>query len=141
MVFRVRSFEVRTGGWRTEVSVTNDTSVSFRLGDTPDTPQRRYGLMLFSTGDHGELDRRNADGSLPEIRHADRYVPLLPDVLGPGEAWAGELSAPGPLVAGSWVRVVFGPLVPVGETPKSLRDLGVSGPLIWITDHAYELRR
>ena len=52
------------------------------------------------------------------------------------EAWHGVISAPGSLVAGSWVRVVFGTLIAIGSTGDVLED-----SVVWITDHAYRLRR
>ena len=45
------------------------------------------------------------------------------------------MSARGPLVAGSFVRFVFGTLDPIGNAPDTLPPR-----LIWITDHAYRLR-
>ena len=46
------------------------------------------------------------------------------------------MSASGALVADSWVRVVFGTLIAVGKPPDELDDV-----VVWITDHAYRLRR
>ena len=44
-------------------------------------------------------------------------------------------TASGALVAGSWVRVVFGPLVAAGNPPPDLDE-----QIVWITDHSYRLR-
>ena len=92
--------------------------------------------MLFGSGDHDELDSRNADGTLPAVRRAVAYRPSLPRILEPGKSWSGTISAPGALVADSWVRVVFGPLVSVGEPPATLDD-----NVVWISDAAYFLRQ
>ena len=85
--------------------------------------------------------RRGARGAEPE-RHAAgdsrsdaRTRRSSRGILEPGASWEGEISARGALVAGSWVRVVFGTLVAVGSKPPEEFD----ETLVWITDHAYEL--
>jgi hypothetical protein len=118
-----------------EVVSENDTSVAYGLGDPRATIDRSFGLMLFSSGDIAELERLNASGELPALRRAVRYEPELPAILEPRSSWTGVISAPGALVAGSWVRVVLGALVAVGKTPEGLPER-----VIWITDHAYRLR-
>jgi hypothetical protein len=45
------------------------------------------------------------------------------------------MSAPGALVADSWVRVVFGTLIAVGKPPEGLEEV-----FVWITDNSYRLR-
>ena len=92
--------------------------------------------MLFESGRQSELESRNADGTLPSLRPATRYEPELPKILESQGSWHGVISAPGSLVAGSWVRVVFGTLIAIGSTGDVLDD-----HVIWITDHAYRLRR
>jgi hypothetical protein len=136
LVFSVESLEVVRGGWRARVSVENDTSVSYELGDPRATLDRSFGLMLFSSDDTKELQDRNASGTLPAIRTASHYEPALPKILEPGASWEGTISARGALVAGSWVRVVFGSLISVGKPPEGLGE-----NVVWITDHAYPLRR
>ena len=69
------------------------------------------------------------------MRRAERFQPALPLVLEPGKSWSGTIGARGSLAAGRWVRVVFGPLVPVGDPPEGFPREG----LVWITDHAYQL--
>lgn len=134
--FSVERFEVLAGGWRARLSVTNGTRVAFAVGDPHATLDRAFGLMLFSSGARSDLEELNSDGTLPTLRPAVRYVPLLPKVLEPHRAWRGTISAPGSLVAGSWVRFVFGALVAVGRTPDDLPER-----IVWITDHAHPLRR
>ncbi|MGH3133477.1 MAG: hypothetical protein ACRDNY_07015 [Gaiellaceae bacterium] len=136
LIFSVESLRVMPGGWRVELSLENDSSVAYEVGDPKATLDRSFGLMLFSSGDLAELEELNADGALPAVRPATRYEPELPDILEPGASWAGTISAPGALVAESWVRVVFGALVSVGKPPD---DLGEH--VVWITDKAYKLRR
>lgn len=140
VVFSVRTLEIVRGGWRAAVSIRNETSATFGLGGPTLAPLRSFGVMLFRTGDHGELESRNRAGTLPTLRPARSFDPPLPAVLRPGQAWVGTLTAPGALAAGLWVRVVFGSLVAVGELPQGLRALGVTNRLVWITDHAYRLR-
>jgi hypothetical protein len=135
LVFAVESLEVVPGGWRARISLENDTSVAYGVGDPRATVDRSFGLMLFSSGEAAELERLNARGELPALRRADRYEPELPAVLEPRSSWEGVISATGALVAGSWVRVVFGALVAVGRTPEGLPER-----VVWITDHAYRLR-
>jgi hypothetical protein len=136
LVFSVESLQVMASGWQAHVSLENDTSVPYEVGDPKSSVGQSFGLMLFSTGDQEELERKNEDGSLPAVRHAVAYEPSLPRVLEPGRSWSGTISAPGALVADGWVRVVFGPLVSVGEPPATLSDY-----VVWITDRAYLLRQ
>jgi hypothetical protein len=127
LVFSVESLEILSGGWRAEVGLENRTNTSYEVVATQDHP---FGLMLFSTSDHDELVAQNEAGTLPTIRPASRYAPKPPAILEPGDAWAGTISAPGALVANSYVRVVFGALVSVVEPREGLT---------WITDRAHKL--
>ena len=135
LVFSVDTLEVLRRGWRARVSVENDTTVPYELDNPRATLDRSFGLMLFSTGDPEELEELNAAGTLPEPRPATRFAPPLPVILEPRSSWEGTMSASGALVAGSWVRVVFGPLVAAGNPPPDLDE-----QIIWITDHSYRLR-
>lgn len=135
LVFTVDRLEVTRTGWRAHVGVENDSSVGWELA--PDaTPDGTFGLQLFETGDASELEERNQTDTLPAVRAATDYEPELPRLLEPGSAWEGQISARGALVAGSWVRVVFGTLVAVGKPPDGLEEM-----LIWITDSTYELEK
>lgn len=136
LVFEVESVQVLADGWRATLKLTNGTSVGYEVGDPSATLDRAFGLMLFATGSPAELERKNRNGTLPETRPAVSYDPILPPVLEPDASWRGTISARGTLVAGSWVRVVFGTLIAVGPTGDDLEDR-----VVWITDHAYELRR
>jgi hypothetical protein len=134
--FRVDRIEVLRGSWQVRLGVSNDSSVAYAVGNPRATLDRSFGLMLFSSGDSRDLEERNESATLPAVRPASRYEPSLPPVLEPHSSWEGTISAPGALVAGSWVRVVFGTLVAVGRTPDELPER-----FVWITDHAYRLRR
>jgi hypothetical protein len=134
--FSVDGIEVLRGAWRVRLGVMNDSSVAYEVGNPRATLDRSFGLMLFSTGESRDLEERNESATLPAVRPAVRYEPSLPAVLEPHTSWKGTISAPGALVAGSWVRVVFGTLVAVGRTPDELPER-----FVWITDHAYRLRR
>jgi hypothetical protein len=135
LVFSVDSLEVRNGGWNAAIGLENRSSVPYELGGPSAASGRTFGLMLMPSGEQSELDRLNQNGTLPAVRKAVSFEPALPPLLQPGESWSGTISAPGALVADSWVRVVFGPLVSVGEAPDGLEE-GV----VWITDHAHHLR-
>ena len=129
LVFSVDSLAVVENGWRVRLGVENGTSIPYELGDPKATLDRSFGLMLFKSGDAAELERLIAEGTLPAVRPATTYDPELPQILEPGDAWEGTISAPGALVAGSWARVVFGTLVAVGKPPASAfsrRDTGIS---------------
>jgi hypothetical protein len=128
LVFSVGWLKVAASGWQAELGLENRTNTSYEVLATHDRP---FGLMLFATDDHETLIRQNEEGNLPTIRPATRYEPELPLILEPGDSWTGVISAPGALVANSWVRVVFGALVSVVQ-PRE----GVT----WITDKAHELR-
>ncbi len=136
LVFEVERFQVLERSWKAWLRVTNNTSVAYEVGDPRATLDRSFGLMLFETGDIEELERRNSEQTLPAIRQAKRYEPSLPKILEPKATWSGVISAPGPLVAGSWVRVVFGTLIAIGSTNDVLSD-----NVVWITDRAYHLQR
>lgn len=133
LVFTVERLAVTETGWNARVGIENDSSVGWELAPGA-TAEGSFGLQLFETGESEELDERNREGTLPAVRAATAYAPELPGVLEPGESWEGEISARGPLVAGSWARVVFGTLIAVGKPPEELEET-----LVWITDHAHEL--
>ncbi|MGL6279814.1 MAG: hypothetical protein ACRC50_09695 [Gaiella sp.] len=135
LVFTVRSFEVTDGGWAAEIGIANQTTVNWELPEVVEGFQRVFGVMLFASGDLAELDRLNKAGELPPPRRATDYDPALETFLPPGEEWSGRISAPGSLPAGSFVRVVFGPLRAVGDPPE-----GAESQVIWITDQSLELR-
>jgi hypothetical protein len=135
LVFSVHSLEVGPGGWSARLTVQNNTSVSYAVGDPRATLDRSFGLRLFSSGELSDLQERNESGTLPAVRLASSYRPSLPAVLEPGASWTGTISAPGSLAAGTWVRVVFGAFVSVEDPPD-----GLEGHVEWITDRAYRLR-
>lgn len=135
LVFSVDGLEVREGGWSASVGVENHSSVPFELGGVRAVSGLSFGLMLMSSGDLEEMERQNRAGTLPAVRRAVRFEPPLRPVLQPGESWSGTISAPGALVADSWVRVVFGPLVSVGSAPE-----GFEGKVTWISDRTYRIR-
>ncbi len=134
LVFFVESLEIVPGGWKVRLALENRSSVAFALGDHASL-NRSFGLMLFSSGKIEELQAQNASNTLPAVRPAATYAPRLPALLEPGASWRGTISAPGSLAAGSWVRVVFGSLVSVGNPPE---EFGES--IVWITDSAHQLR-
>jgi hypothetical protein len=134
IVFAVERFEVTPAGWNARVAVTNRTSVTFDAR-TRNPAEARYGLMLFATGDLGELEQANERGSLPPVRRATEIEPLPPPSLAPGATWRATLSARGTLPAGAHVRLVFGVLRARGEPPDGMERL-----LTWITDRSYRLR-
>ena len=131
LVFRVERLEVQLDGWEATVAVTNASTVAFKVSRPAD---RTFGLMVFGSGDHAELDRLNSKGALPSLRPAQTLDPPLPGVLAPGETWSGTMSAPGALPKGRWVRLVFGVFTVAGKPPPGLQP-----SVSWITDTAYEL--
>jgi hypothetical protein len=140
LVMRVRSFTVTRDGWRADVAVTNETGSTFSIDHGPDTPDFGFGVMLFETKAHSELEQRNARHDLPVLRRATAFAPPLPAALAPRVTWNGTASGPGALPGGLWVRFVFGAFRPTGAMPRSLSNEGVRNYLIWITDHAHQLR-
>jgi hypothetical protein len=128
LVFSVETLEILRRGWRARLRLENRTKTSYRVASTLDQP---FGLMVFSTGAFEDFTRLNEERMLPTVRPATNYDPRLPSVLEPGDSWTGTISAPGALVAGSWVRVVFGGLTSVVEPNETFS---------WITDHTYQLR-
>jgi hypothetical protein len=133
LVFTVDSLEVTEHGWQAKVGVENDTTVAWELSPGA-VPDGSFGLSLFETGDAKELEARNRAGTLPPVRAATSYEPELAKTLEPGASWEGVVSARGSLVAGSFVRVVFGTLIALGKPPE-----GYGETLVWITDSAYRL--
>src|SRR5262245_34963844 len=134
VVFTVDTLDVTRTGWRARVGIENRTSVGWELAPGA-TAEGSFGLQLYETGEKEELDERNRRRNLPAVRAAKRYEPELPRILEPKAAWKGDISAPGPLAADSWVRVAFGTLIAVGKPPEGFDEI-----LVWITDNAYRLR-
>ena len=134
IVFGVDRFQVLENGWRAEISLSNRTQVRYSVGDPRSSLSRQWGLMLFQSGDLRQLEQLNRAGELPPVRSAETFKPALPLVLEPDETWKGVIEARGALAAGSWLRIVFGALVPIGKAPR-----GFPEQLVWITDHAYQL--
>jgi hypothetical protein len=135
LFFSVETLEILEDGWRAEVGLENDTSVPYQVTGGDASLDRTFGLMLFPSGEISELEENNESGTLPAVRPAVRFQPEPPAILEPGDSWNGTISAPGALVADSWVRVVFGALVSVGTPPEDVAEY-----VIWITDHAHHLR-
>ncbi len=133
LVFEVRSFAITEDGWRAAVAIRNESEIEW--GVLAEGLPASFGVMLFATGELGELERRNAERDLPGLRPAHTFEPALPGRLAPGESWEGTMEAPGSLAAQRWLRVVFGPLVADGDPPE-----GLPGHLVWITDNTYRLR-
>jgi hypothetical protein len=136
VVFEVKRLEVLRDGWRARLALKNESSIAWEVGDPRATLDRSFGLMLFASGKASELAERNSSGTLPKLRAAASYEPSLPEILEPRTSWKGVISAPGSLVAGSWVRVVFGTLIAIGPPPEGLEER-----IVWITDHTTRLRR
>jgi hypothetical protein len=134
LVFHVEWLEVTETGWAARLGLENRTSIAYSVGDPRATLDRAFGLMLFSSGELADLERRNAERTLPAVRAARSYEPELPAILEPGSSWEGTISAPGALAAASWVRVVFGTLTAVGKAPEGLDER-----VVWITDAAHQL--
>ena len=128
------ALEVTESGWKARIGIENLTKTGWELAPGA-TPEGSFGLQLFETKDKTELEERNRAGTLPAVRAATSYEPELPRILEPDAAWHGTISAHGPLLAGSFARVVFGTLVAVGKPPESLGEM-----VVWITDNAYELQ-
>ena len=131
LVFEVAALEVTTEGWSAAVSVANRTEYDFEVDTGPG--DYSFGLMLFATGDLKEVEDANREGRLPPVRRATRIEPAPPQVLRPGSTWSATLSAPGSLPDGSWVRVVFGAFLGMGDVPVEFRRV------VWFTDHAHRL--
>jgi hypothetical protein len=135
LVFRAHRFEETRDGWQADVEIENRTAIPWELGANPVAVEQSFGVMLFATGELDEVERRGRDDSLPGLRAAQTFEPELPVQLGPGRRWRGTVSASGRLAAGRYMRVVFGPLVALGDPPE-----GLPSEFSWITDHAYRLR-
>ncbi len=135
LVFTTRSLEVTKDGWAAEVAIENTTDLTWDLALDPIAVAQGFGLMLFETGNLDEVERRSRDGQLPGLRPARTFTPALPPALGPEQSWSGRISAQGALAAGRHARVVFGTLTTSGIPPD-----GLPTKVVWITDHAYQLR-
>jgi len=131
VVFGVKRFQVLPDGWRARISLANKSKVAFGI----DPSRRSFGLMLFASGKHRDLEARNRAQTLPAVRTALAFDPALPTTLDPYATWTGTISARGALVAGSWVRFVFGWLDVIGRAPDAFPP-----HLLWITDEAHRLR-
>jgi hypothetical protein len=135
LVFKVTSFAVTPDGWEAAIAVENASGTHWELPEAQESFRRAFGVMLFTTGDPDDLERLNRDGQLPTIRRATTFRPPLVTFLPDGESWKGRISARGALPVGAFVRIVFGPFIAVADPPKGMDDR-----VVWITDHALELR-
>ena len=136
LVFRVHRVTVTERGWEADVEIENRTEVEWEIGTDSVAVAQSFGVMLFETGELDEVERRGRDGNLPGLRAVDRFDPPVPPRLVPGRRWRATIAARGTLAAGRYLRIVFGPLVAKGEPPE-----GMQPEFVWITDHAYRLRR
>jgi predicted small lipoprotein YifL len=136
LVFLVKRIEIGRDGWKVDVGIRNETAAAWQLGGPQATSVVPFGVMLFATGNHAELEERTQSGELPGTRDAHAAFPDYPEVLDPGRTWEGTISAPGALAAGRWLRVVFGPMFAQGDAPS-----GLPHEFVWITDNAYQLQR
>jgi hypothetical protein len=132
VVFSADRLEITASGWSASVELENDTSTPWRIVESPATA---FGVMLFTSGDVAEVERRSEEDDLPGLRPARSFDPPLPERLAPGMGWRGTIAAPGRLAAGLHLRIVFGQLVAVGDPPD-----GMPAQFSWITDNSYELR-
>lgn len=135
LVFRTRWFEVTETGWEADVEIENRTAITWEVGADRLAVGQSFGIMLFATGELDEVERRGRDSDLPGLRPAQRFVPALPARLAPRAHWRGVISAPGTLASGRYVRVVYGPLIALGDAPN-----GMPSQFVWITDNTYRLR-
>ena len=131
IVFGVERFQVLRDGWRARISLRNESKVALELKRS----QRSFGLMLFTSNKHSQLEALMRKQALPTLRPAISYEPPLPSTLDPQASWTGTISAPGALVAGSFVRFVFGYFELIGRAPDTFPS-----DFTWITDHAYRLQ-
>lgn len=136
LVFRVHRVTVTERGWTADVEIENRTGVEWEIGKDRVAVAQSFGVMLFETGELDEVERRGRDGNLPGLRAVDRFDPPVPLRLVPGRRWRATIEARGTLAAGRYLRIVFGPLVATAEPPE-----GLQRQFVWITDHAYRLRR
>ena len=134
LVFGVSQFTVTREGWKANISVENTSEIAWIVGDPRFPAYREFGVLLFPNDDLKDLERRSRDGDVPGLRAATSYTPSLPESIKPGETWRGTIAAPGALAGGLWVRIAFGPFSADGKPPK-----GAQTPVVWFTDHAYEL--
>ena len=131
LVFEVETLAVTLDGWSARIAVTNHTDLRFEIDTGPGGYS--FGLMLFPTGDLKTVEEANRQGVLPAVRRATTLDPAPPTFLQPGQTWRTTMSAPGSLVDGSWVRVVFGTFVGEKDAPDEFKRV------VWFTDHAYHL--
>ena len=111
---------------RATSSVTNDTAATFASKDSATSRQSAFGLMLFRTGSHAELEQRNKSLTLPALRRAMTSLACAPDLARTAFELDRDGRPPhGALPAGLWVRLVFGAFVPKGAMPESLSRQGV----------------
>jgi hypothetical protein len=135
LVFRVHSFTVTESGWEADVEIDNRSGIPWEIGADRVAVEQSFGIMLFASGDLDEVEQRLSGNGLPGLRAAQTFDPSLPAELHSGERWRGVIASPGTLASGRYVRVVFGPLIALDDTPP-----GLPSRFVWITDHAYRLR-
>src|SRR5215470_12501443 len=105
LVFLVHSLHITPTGWAADIGVRNESKIAFSLPGSTASIDDQFGVMVFPTGDHRDLDQRARAGTLPTVRAATSITPPPPDVLQAGARWDGTLAAKGALPAGLWLRV------------------------------------
>ena len=128
-------FAVTDGGWEADVEVENRTGIAWEMERTRLRSSSRSGSCSSPPATLDEVEQRSGNADLPGLRPAQVFVPPLPSRLAPEGRWRGTVSAHGTLASGRYVRVVFGPLIALGDAPD-----GMPSRFVWITDHAYRLR-
>ena len=92
LIFEVKRIEVGDDGWKADVAIRNETEVPWALGGPTATSSVPFGVMLFATGDHEELEQRVNQRELPGVRDAHTAQPPPPEVLEPGATWEGTVA-------------------------------------------------
>lgn len=116
----VRALRLERSSWSVEASVVNRTGIAWRIGRPHVPGGTKFGLILLATGEESEWRAMVARGQVTPALVATRFVPVLPDLLRPGERWRGVFSGPGRLPAGSYVRFAFGRFTATAEPPSGL---------------------
>ena len=112
LVFRVRSIEVGSKGFKVATSFTNRTKQALKLPAGTQQSPRNFGLGVFTDA----VSVRIEDPGQYLVR-ATRFDPPLPKVLEPGQTWSGTMSGSEPPRSRRWLRVVYGVFFWRGKPP------------------------
>ena len=119
--FRFDSLAFGASGWTAQVSITNVSDKTIRIGD-------EFGVEVYANPSTTDPAKGLAFGD------ATSFSPPRPSLLKPGASWSGVVGGKGKppdSAAARYLRLIVGPFSGVP---------GQKRPIIWISNHSLRLQ-